>query len=335
MTKLFLAAGVAALAIAASATARPGDTARTTAKAERIKDAGATRRAVTERRAARTDLSHCPDRAQGRRNAPCRRQAPIAQAGSKPARPCVPTAARRLQWRVLTGPPGSSIARPSGPTATRSVPNDVNQGQAIALLRRQQLRADRTAAIAVTRAVSPRPRSSIAACRRSRPGWSATVVPATIAAATVPTTLRVLYPDTPDYYYRYGDGYMYRVDRTSNLIDALLPLLGGGYLPGQYLPANYMNSYVPVRLSALSIPTRRTQCTRYANGVVYYVDCETGTDRELHAALRQWLWRRADAAGELQLLQRADQYRSMYYDTPTPATGMRRARSTSTIRRPA
>ena len=45
-----------------------------------------------------------------------------------------------------------------------------------------------------------------------------------------------LYPDTPDYYYRYGDGYLYQVDRGDNLIAALMPLLAGGYLPGQYLP---------------------------------------------------------------------------------------------------
>ena len=51
-------------------------------------------------------------------------------------------------------------------------------------------------------------------------------------AECVPPALRYLYPDTPDYYYRYGDGYLYRVDRGTNLIAALLPLLAGGYLPG-------------------------------------------------------------------------------------------------------
>jgi hypothetical protein len=43
---------------------------------------------------------------------------------------------------------------------------------------------------------------------------------------------RYLYPDTNDFYYRYGDGYMYRVDRGTSLIDALLPLAFGGYMPG-------------------------------------------------------------------------------------------------------
>src|SRR5207237_8272867 len=61
----------------------------------------------------------------------------------------------------------------------------------------------------------------------------------------VPLSARYLYPDTDDYYYRYGDGYMYRVDRDSSLIDALLPLAFGGYSPGSYFPSSYLTSYVP------------------------------------------------------------------------------------------
>ena len=52
---------------------------------------------------------------------------------------------------------------------------------------------------------------------------------ATIAAFNpLPSNVQYLYPDTPDYYYRYGDGYLYQVDRGSNLIAALLPLLAEG-----------------------------------------------------------------------------------------------------------
>ena len=56
---------------------------------------------------------------------------------------------------------------------------------------------------------------------------------------------RYLYPATPNYYYQYGDGYLYQVDRSSSLIDALIPLLAGGYHAGHYLPQSYMSSYVP------------------------------------------------------------------------------------------
>ena len=101
------------------------------------------------------------------------------------------------------------------------------------------------------------------------------VLPAAIVSSSMPLALSSLYPDTANSYYRYNDGYMYRVDRGSNLVSALLPLLGGGYLPGQYLPSNYMSSYVPSAYSSF-YPNNQSQCTRYANGVIYYVDCRSG-----------------------------------------------------------
>ncbi|HEX6740492.1 MAG TPA: hypothetical protein VF079_01690, partial [Sphingomicrobium sp.] len=102
-----------------------------------------------------------------------------------------------------------------------------------------------------------------------------------------PSSYSYLYPDTPDYYYRYGNGYLYEVDRDTSLISALLPLLGGGILPGQYLPNYYMNSYVPDYYGFNSFyPSSYSGygygygydnlCNRYANGVIYQVDCATG-----------------------------------------------------------
>ena len=61
----------------------------------------------------------------------------------------------------------------------------------------------------------------------------------------MPSSISYLYPSNSMYDYRYGDGYIYQVDRSSNLISALIPLLLGGYMPGQMLPQSYMNSYVP------------------------------------------------------------------------------------------
>lgn len=92
-----------------------------------------------------------------------------------------------------------------------------------------------------------------------------------------PSSVSYLYPDTDDYYYRYGDGYAYRVDRDSNLISLLLPLLAGGYMPGSYLPANYMNSYVPNYYGFNNFyQDSPYDCHRYVNGIVYEVDCVTG-----------------------------------------------------------
>ena len=90
------------------------------------------------------------------------------------------------------------------------------------------------------------------------------------ALSPLPATIQYLYPDTSDYYYRYGDGYLYQVDRGTSLIDALIPLIAGGFLPGQYLPNSYMNSYVPGYYGFNSFyPDYGNVCNRYYQGVVY------------------------------------------------------------------
>ena len=95
----------------------------------------------------------------------------------------------------------------------------------------------------------------------------------------LPLSARYLYPDTDDYYYRYGDGYVYRVDRGDQLISALLPLaFGGGYNPGSYFPSSYMNDYyVPNYYGFNSFyPDSPYSCNRYVNGLVYQMDCASG-----------------------------------------------------------
>ena len=146
-----------------------------------------------------------------------------------------------------------------------------------------------------------------------------------------PSSASYLYPDTPDYYYRYGNGYMYEVDRDTSLISALLPLLGGGILPGQYLPNSYMNnpyygmgSYYPTAYGFNSFyPSSYSGygygydnlCNRYGNGVVYQVDCGTGFVEDVIPLY-------AGGYGVGQMLPSGygyynvpTQYRSLYYDT--------------------
>jgi len=109
-----------------------------------------------------------------------------------------------------------------------------------------------------------------------------------LALSAMPQAASYLYPDTSNYYYQYGNGYAYQIDRSSSLISALIPLLGGGYMPGQYLPSSYMNSYAPDYYGLNSFyPASydtgfgspygyQNLCNRYMNGVVYQVDCVTG-----------------------------------------------------------
>jgi hypothetical protein len=137
------------------------------------------------------------------------------------------------------------------------------------------------------------------------------------ALGALPASVSYLYPDTPDYYYRYGDGYLYQVDRGTNLIAALLPLLAGGYMPGQYLPATYMSSYVPAYYGFNSFyPDYGDDCYRYGYGVVYEVDCYTGFVEDVIPLY-------AGGYGVGQVLPSSYayynvpyQYRSLYYDTP-------------------
>jgi hypothetical protein len=156
-------------------------------------------------------------------------------------------------------------------------------------------------------------------------------VPLSTAAAfgtfePFPASLSYLYPASSAYYYEYGDGYAYRIDRTSLLIDALFPLLAGGFLPGSYLPAAYMDSYVPAYYGFDSFYPASydygyggygypSLCNRYAYGVVYQVDCGTGYVENVIPLY-------AGGYGVGQLLPSSYayynvpyQYRSMYYDT--------------------
>ncbi|MFL6766063.1 MAG: hypothetical protein ACJ8FO_12805 [Sphingomicrobium sp.] len=166
-------------------------------------------------------------------------------------------------------------------------------------------------------------------------GQPISVVPAFVGLSPLPTTLQYLYPATPDYYYQYGGGYLYQVDRTDSLISALIPLLAGGYLPGQYLPASYMASYVPDYYGFDSFYPAdygyanngygnygyadngyANLCNRYYNGVVYQVDCYSGMVENVIPLY-------AGGYGVGQMIPSAYsyynvpyQYRTMYYDTP-------------------
>ena len=111
------------------------------------------------------------------------------------------------------------------------------------------------------------------------------------ALSSVPLSARYLYPDTDDYFYRYGDGYLYRVDRGDQLISALLPLLGGGYMPGMVFPSAYNYNYAPGYTFPLGYndpyvsdyygfnsfyPDTQYVDYRYLNGNVYGVDPYSG-----------------------------------------------------------
>ena len=82
----------------------------------------------------------------------------------------------------------------------------------------------------------------------------------------LPAAVSYLYPDTPDYYYHYGDGYLYQVDRGKPDRGAA-PAARGRLHARHYLPQPYMSSYAPIT-GASTASTRRA--TTMATAVTTY-----------------------------------------------------------------
>ncbi|MDQ3471613.1 MAG: hypothetical protein M3428_04445 [Pseudomonadota bacterium] len=76
------------------------------------------------------------------------------------------------------------------------------------------------------------------------------------------------------YNYNSDDGYLYKVDRQSNAIAALFPLLGGAFSVAQPLPVGYNSYNVPSAYRSLYYDTPNTQF-RYGDGAIYRVDPST------------------------------------------------------------
>jgi hypothetical protein len=92
----------------------------------------------------------------------------------------------------------------------------------------------------------------------------------------MPAAYQSFYHDTPDYSYRYDDdGYIYRTDRGSDLISAIIPLFGGGFGVGQPLPAGYDVYNVPMQYRD-TWHDNDESLYRYGDNAIYRVDSESG-----------------------------------------------------------
>jgi hypothetical protein len=136
-----------------------------------------------------------------------------------------------------------------------------------------------------------------------------------VTFSQVPTRLRHAYVDDDRYYYRYGNGYVYRVDRTGDIVRALMPLFGLGLTVGQPFPAAYSNHYLPTGLQPFYADRPYTSY-RYANGYVYQVDPRTGLIVDVDPLLGY-----GHGYGQMMPVTYSAynlpyQYRSLYYDTP-------------------
>lgn len=96
----------------------------------------------------------------------------------------------------------------------------------------------------------------------------------------VPIAYRGFYPDTRDYYYRYDDGAIYRVNSDSMLVDGVVALLTGGngglggLGVGDRLPLGYDAYNVPYAYRDTYYDSGDAWY-RYADNSIYRVDPET------------------------------------------------------------
>jgi hypothetical protein len=101
----------------------------------------------------------------------------------------------------------------------------------------------------------------------------------------VPDRYSAFYQDSPDNYYRYADdGYIYQVDRQSDLISGLMPLLGGGFSVGQPLPAGYDAYNVPYQYRDAYQDSDESYY-RYGDDAIYEVDRQSGVIEGIVALL--------------------------------------------------
>ena len=105
------------------------------------------------------------------------------------------------------------------------------------------------------------------------------------ADAYLPGQYRAWYPDNDQYYYRYGDGYAYRVGRSDNLVSGLFPLSGNGYYaPGELYPAAYDIYNIPQPYQGY-YPDNGAYDYRYGDGAIYQVNQSSGLVESIVALL--------------------------------------------------
>ena len=90
----------------------------------------------------------------------------------------------------------------------------------------------------------------------------------------VPQQYQSYYADGNDYNYRYGDGAIYQVNQSDNMISSIVALLAGDLAVGQQLPSDYGVYNVPMAYRDRYYDTADAQY-RYNDGYIYQADPKT------------------------------------------------------------
>jgi len=135
-------------------------------------------------------------------------------------------------------------------------------------------------------------------------------------STNLPYDYRNMLSDNDRYYYRYDNqGYIYRVDRSTDLVSGLIPLLGGGFQVGQVLPAGYDVYNVPLQYRDQYFDTDDLYY-RYGDNAIYQVDPQTQMIQSVVALLTGNnfdVGQRMPAGYDMYNVPL--QYRDQYYDT--------------------
>ena len=151
---------------------------------------------------------------------------------------------------------------------------------------------------------------------QARKAYVGAALPTYFASNYMPLGLRDLYYDTDDYYYRWGDGYAYRVDRGDNLISALLPLIGAGLGVGMPFPYQGPSYYVPSYYQSFYPDYGYgDDYYRYANGYVYEIDGSSGYIEDVIPLLDRGYGVGQMLPAGYSYYNVPYQYRDAYYDT--------------------
>ena len=136
------------------------------------------------------------------------------------------------------------------------------------------------------------------------------------ANSLLPYQYRSWYRDDDDHFFRSGDGFIYRVNRSNDLVDGLIPLFGGGdyYAMGDQWPDPYNFYNVPYQYRNYYADSADYRY-RYGDGAIYRINSGSGVVDGIVALL----------AGDLGVGQQLPlgydaynvpfQYRDRYFDS--------------------
>ena len=106
------------------------------------------------------------------------------------------------------------------------------------------------------------------------------------ANSLLPDQYRSWYRDDGNHFFRSGDGYIYRVNRSNNLVDGLIPLFGGDnyYARGDAWPSSYDFYNVPYQYRNYYADAGDYNY-RYGDGAIYRVNSGSGVIDSIVALL--------------------------------------------------